>query len=101
MVVNEIFKWIKTAQRDVELFFYRTRSGLELDLFQLSTEKGFIGIEIKGRERLVRSDIRPMKEIASALKKKWFGGLVIYQGNEIRKLSEPGIWAVPSRRLFI
>jgi len=42
-----------------------------------------------------------MKEIASALKKKWFGGLVIYQGNEIRKLSEPGIWAVPSRRLFI
>lgn len=42
MVVNEIFKWIKTAQRDVELFFYRTRSGLELDLL-LSTEKGFIG----------------------------------------------------------
>jgi hypothetical protein len=100
MVINEIFKWIKTAQRDVELFFYRTRSGLELDLF-LSTEEGFIGIEIKGRGTLVRSDIRPMKEIASALKKKWFGGLVIYQGNEIRKLSEFNIWAVPSRRLFI
>ncbi len=100
MVVNEIFKWIKTTQRNVEMFFYRTRSGLELDLL-LSTENGFIGIEIKGRVMLAPSDIRPMKEIASALKKKWLGGLVIYQGNEIRKLSEPEIWAVPSRRLFI
>lgn len=100
MVVNEIFKWIKTCQRNVEMFFYRTRSGLELDLL-LSTENGFIGIEIKGREVIVPSDFRPIKEIASALKKKWLGGIVIYKGNEIRKLSEPQIWAVPSRRLFI
>ncbi len=100
MVVNEIFKWIKTAQRNVDIFFYRTRSGLELDLF-LSTEKGFIGVEIKGRQIVVPSDIRPMKEIASALKRRWLGGLVIYQGDEIKKLSEPEIWAVPSRRLFI
>ncbi len=100
MVVNEIYKWIKTAQRNVEMFFYRTRSGLELDLL-LSAEKGFIGIEIKSRKIITASDIRAMKEIASALKKKWLGGLVIYQGDEIKKLSEPGIWAVPSRRLFI
>jgi predicted AAA+ superfamily ATPase len=100
MVVNEIFKWIKTTQRNVEMFFYRTRSGLELDLL-LSAENGFIGIEIKGRESIVPSDYRPMKEIASALKKKWLGGIVIYKGDEIKKLSEPEIWAAPSRRLFI
>ena len=100
MVVDEIFKWLKTAQRNVEIFFYRTRSGLELDLL-LSTEKGFIGMEIKGRKMVVSSDIRPMKEIAGALNKKWLGGLVIYQGDEIKKLSEPEIWAIPSRRLFI
>lgn len=100
MAVNEIFKWIKTAQRNVEMFFYRTRSGMELDLL-LSTENGFIGIETKGRENIVSSDFRPMREIASVLKKKWIGGLVIYKGHEIKKLSEPGIWAVPSKRLFI
>jgi predicted AAA+ superfamily ATPase len=100
MVVNEIFKWIKTAERNAEIFFYRTRSGMELDLL-LNTENGFIGVEIKGRKMIVQSDFRPMKEIASALKKKWLGGLVIYQGDEIKKLSEPEIWAVPSRRLFI
>ncbi len=100
MVVDEIFKWINTAQRNVETYFYRTRSGMELDLL-LITENGFIGVEIKGRKTLVSSDFRPMKEIAAALKRKWIGGLVIYQGDEIRKLSDPGIWTVPSRRLFI
>jgi hypothetical protein len=80
--------------------FLQDRSGMELDLL-LNTENGFIGVEIKGRKIIVRSDFRPMKEIAAALKKKWLGGLVIYQGDEIRKLSEPEIWAVPSRRLFI
>ncbi|MBI4690355.1 MAG: ATP-binding protein [Nitrospirae bacterium] len=99
MVVEEIYKWVKTTQRNVEMFFYRTRSGMELDLL-LSTEKGFIGVEIKGRKKLATSDIRPMKEIATVLKKKWLGGLVIYQGDGIEKLSEPCIWAVPSRRLF-
>jgi uncharacterized protein len=100
MVVNEIFKWIKTAHRDVEIFFYRTRSGLELDLL-LSTANGFIGIEIKMRELVVRSDIRGMRDISLALKKRWLGGLVIYRGNEIRRLADPGIWAVPSWRFFI
>ncbi len=99
MVVNEIFKWIKTVQRNAELFFYRTRSGLELDVL-LSTENGFIGIEIKGRTTVIPSDMRPMKEIAASLKHKWIGGLVVYRGDEIKKLGEPEIWAVPSRHLF-
>lgn len=100
MVVNEVFKWIKTTQRDIELFFYRTRSGLELDML-LKTENGFIGIEIKSSSAITPSDIRPMKEIAEVIKKNWLGGIVIYRGDEIKKLSEPGIWAIPSRRLFI
>ncbi len=100
MVVDEFYKWIKTAQITAEMYFYRTRSGLELDLL-IQTEQGLIGIEIKGRQTIVQSDIRPMKEIAAILGKNWLGGLVVYQGNEITKLSEPGIWAVPSRRLFL
>lgn len=100
MVVDEIFKWHKTMQRNVEIFFYRTRSGMEMDLL-LETENGFIGVEIKGRQMIVPRDISPMKEIAASLKKKWLGGLVIYRGDEIKKIAEPEIWIVPSRRLFI
>lgn len=100
MAVNELFKWIKTCGRRAEMFFYRTRSGLELDVL-LQTEHGLIGMEIKGRKKVVSTDAVPMKEVAAALGKKWKGGLVVYQGNEIVKVAEPEIWAVPSRRLFI
>jgi hypothetical protein len=41
-----------------------------------------------------------MKEVASALGKRWRFGLVVYTGNEIKKISEPEIWLMPSRRLF-
>lgn len=100
MVVNELYKWIKTYQCRAEMFFYRTRSGLELDVL-LQTEHGLIGMEIKGREKVVSSDAVQMKEVAAVLNKKWKGGLVVYQGDEIIKIAEPDIWAVPSRRLFI
>jgi len=100
MVVAEFIKWMKTAQKNAGIYFYRTRSGLELDLI-LEIDDGIIGIEIKSRATVSTADLRAMKEIAYKLKKKWRGGLVIYRGNEIRKISSPDIWAVPSRRLFI
>jgi predicted AAA+ superfamily ATPase len=99
MVVAEIHKWIRTAQRSAETYFYRTRSGLELDLL-LVLEGGVIGCEIKGRQSLVPSDLRPMREIAAALKGEWRGGFVVYQGDSIVKMGEPSLWAIPARRLF-
>lgn len=100
MVVNELYKWIKTCQCRAEMFFYRTRSGLELDVL-LQTEHGLIGMAIKGRKKVVSTDAAPMKEVAAVLNNKWKGGLIVYQGNEIVKIADPDIWAVPSRRLFI
>lgn len=100
MVVCEFYKWIKTSQREVDMFFYRTRSGLELDLL-LQTQGGIMGVEIKNRRRVVAGDFRAMKEIAERLGDEWIGGMVVYLGDILQKITEPGIWAVPSRRLFI
>lgn len=72
---------------------------MELDLL-LGLEGRFLGIEIKARQKLFGNDLRAMKAVASALGKDWAFGMIIYQGNEIKKLSDPSIWAVPSRRLF-
>jgi len=99
MVISELIKWMRTSQDFGELFFYRTRSGLELDGI-LQTEGGVIGIEIKSRRELVKKDITAMKEVAAGLGTAWRGGLLIYLGNKIFKIAEPSIWAVPSRRLF-
>jgi len=99
MVVSEMIKWMKTVQRQEEIYFYRTRSGLELDIL-LQTEKGMIGMEIKARTSVAAADLRPMREVAKGLGKEWRGGFVVYLGNSIQKVGEPNLWAVPSRRLF-
>ena len=100
MVVSEIHKWIKTSQSETGLSFYRTQSGMELDLL-MKTESGYIGIEIKSREKVVKKDWSTIARIAHELDKEWKGGLVVYRGNRIFELDNNlNIWAVPSRRLF-
>jgi hypothetical protein len=99
-VIGEIFKWIKTVQWAGKLSFYRTRSGLEVDLL-LETQHGVVGIEIKSRESVTGTDLRPLRDVANGLGREWLGGIVVYRGREIRKMAEPSIWAVPSCRLFI
>ena len=99
-VVEEFYKWMKTVQRAGELYFYRTRSGLEVDLL-LETQQGIIGMEIKSRETVTGADVRPLRDVAAGLGSQWRGGLIIYRGNKIYKIAEPSIWAVPSCRLFI
>lgn len=97
--VAEIFKWIKTNQKNVEIYFLRTRSGLEVDLL-LKTDRGIIGLEIKSAKKLSSADYRPMLQVAESLGKKWLGGICVYRGNQIIKLADPSIWAIPSFRLF-
>jgi len=46
-------------------------------------------------------DYKAMREIANRLGNEWMGGAVVYEGNVLKKIAEPNIWAVPSRRLFI
>lgn len=99
MVVGELMKWMKTAGRDGEIYFYRTRSGLEVDIL-LDTPDGVVGMEIKSRRVIAQKDITALKEVARGLGGRWRGGLVIYSGDAIKPLADPEIWAVPSRRLF-
>ncbi len=98
LAVSEIKKWLSTNDPDTRMFFYRTRSGMEVDLI-LETPDGLIGIEIKNRERLGKSDFRPLKALADALKGDWKGGIVLYNGREIIQLSKThSIWGIPLYR---
>jgi predicted AAA+ superfamily ATPase len=100
MVVGELIKWIRTTQKQSEIYVYRTRSGMELDML-IQTRAGLIGIEIKSRKTYAKADLRAMKKISQKLGKEWRGGLLVNQGNVLRKIDEPNIWVIPSRRLFI
>ncbi len=98
-VISEMHKCIKTLQKPASLYFYRTRSGLEVDVV-IETAKGLIFCEIKNREEIVKSDFTAIKSIAQKLGKKFLGGLIIYRGERLYQLSHPSMWAIPSWRLF-
>lgn len=97
-VAGEIVKYARTVQSGVQVFYYRTRSGLEID-FLLQTSRGLFALEVKGRDSVGKSDIGSMRRIADKLGERWLGGLVVYRGDRLEEI-EPGFWAVPSYRLF-
>lgn len=97
-VASEMIKYFRTAQMTEALSFYRTRSGMEVD-FLLEAEGGMIGIEVKNRQTIDRSDFSSLKRLQEASKENWLCGLLVYRGNQIIKLDEK-LWAVPSCRFF-
>ncbi len=99
LVVTEIYKWVKTAELPLDLSFYRTRSGLEVDLL-ITTPNGVWGVEAKSAARLGASDWRALREVGESLGAAWRGGLVVYSGNSLKRLDRQ-IWAVPVDRLLV
>lgn len=98
-VISEIHKWIRSMHVDANLLYYRTISGMEVDLI-METPKGVIGCEIKSRDTVNTHDARQLMKIAEALGSQWRGGIVIYRGKTLQRLCEPNIWAIPSHRLL-
>ncbi len=100
LVVGEIHKWRTTRGRDVEMRFYRTHAGLEVDLL-LQTGAGWIGLEIKNRPRVDRTDVRGLRAVAAELGAEWLGGLVVCRGGRLERIDEGArIWSVPVHRLL-
>jgi len=99
LLVTEIHKWVKTASLPVDLAFYRTRSGLEVDLL-VTTPEGIWGIEAKAGTRLGSSSRRGLRALGNALGDRWRGGLVVYGGRTLERLEE-NLWAVPIERLLV
>jgi predicted AAA+ superfamily ATPase len=99
-VIAEIYKWVRTAGENIQLYFYRTRSGLEVDLLA-QTPQGVLGFEVKSSREIAAKDFRPLRDIAAALKSRWRGGIVVTRGAPIELLdAENKIWCVPVHRLL-
>jgi predicted AAA+ superfamily ATPase len=100
LVVSEIVKWVSTTALPVDLFFYRTRSGFEVDLL-IEGDGAVFGLEVKRRDRVDGRDLGPLRKVCTALGDRWAGGAVVSTGNRLECLDESaGIWAVPVHRLL-
>ncbi len=95
---SELTKYMRTTKSRAKLYYYRTRSGMEID-FIIETENGIVAIETKNRDKVTLSDFSAIRKLATAADKLWLGGIVAYRGNKIEKFGDK-LWAVPSSRLL-
>lgn len=98
LVVSEIYKWVRTMGRQVEIGFIRTHGGLEVDLI-IQTAHGVWGIEIKSARRVTGGDANGLRRVAHEFGRRWRGGIVAYQGHALERL-ESDLWAIPISRLL-
>ncbi len=99
-VVSEIYKWVKTRQRPVTLTYYRTRSGLEIDLL-IETQQGIFGIEIKSTPKVLAKHGSALRAFAQSSRVPWLGGLVVYPGDQLVHLDPThDLWAMPASLLL-
>ena len=90
LVAQHLRAWIAYTLGDHELFYWRTRSGVEVD-FVIYGSTDFTAIEVKNSDKVRPADLRALKTFAHDYPE--CRTLLLYRGNE--KLEIDGIRCVP------
>lgn len=90
LVGQHLRAWIDYSGTDTRLYFWRTRSGVEVD-FVLYGREGLCAIEVKSARRLHPQDLRPLKAFREDYPESI--RILLYRGNE--PLVREGIHCLP------
>jgi len=90
LVAEHLRSWIDFQKEDCDLYFWRTRAGLEVD-FILYGAKAFYAIEVKNNKTLSPHDFRGLKEFQKDYPE--VTPLFLYRGKE--KIKKEGIICLP------
>jgi uncharacterized protein len=92
-LAGQILVTLKTLGVRHEASHFRTGAGLEVDLV-LENQHGLLAFEFKNRAQVTGRDARPIESARRHLGASYRGGLIVYRGVAIQKVSET-VWAVP------
>jgi len=76
-----------------EASYLRTSGGLEVDLV-LEWQEGLLGIEFKARPKVDARDATALEQARRVLGDRYRGGLVVYRGDQVVRLTE-SVFAMP------
>lgn len=84
-VINELIKQAGWSKKRVEIYYYRTVSGIEVDVVIEDAQSNIIGIEIKSSGSVSVNDFKGLRHLQEVAKEKFAYGIVLYTGqNTIR-----------------
>lgn len=93
-IVAELWKQIRNADLNAELYHLRTYDGREVDVL-IELEMGFIAVEIKKSFHVSVSDARSMTELETVLDKPLIASFVLSNDVDARLL-RPRCYALPA-----
>jgi predicted AAA+ superfamily ATPase len=85
LVAQHLRAWIAYSDTDADLFFWRTRSGLEVD-FVVHGAAGFWAIEVQNSARARPADLRSLREFAADYPE--CTPILLYRGDDRLKIRE-------------
>lgn len=98
-VLNELKKQASWCKTKVNLYHFRTTTGIEVDII-LEDKKGeVIAIEVKHSDTISVRDFKGIKHLKEGLKDKFKQGIVLYTGSQIIPFSN-GLKAIPVNALW-
>jgi predicted AAA+ superfamily ATPase len=95
LVAQHLRAWIAYTRRDCTLYFWRTRSGLEVD-FIVYGDGGFWALEVKNTARVRSQDLHALKSFVSDYPE--CEPVLVYRGTERLRIDK--IWCVPGEEFL-
>jgi len=91
---SELLKWNSHAALDVDILFYRTAAGMEVD-FVLSRDNRLLPLEAKTTENPDRKHCRSLRRFLEEYGNQAPFGILVHKGNVVKELA-PRIFGVPA-----
>jgi predicted AAA+ superfamily ATPase len=99
--ISEVARQLTWANEPVQLFHYRDRDKVEVDILLEHASGEVIGVEIKAAETVRSDDFRGLRHLADRLGSRFRAGFVLYTGEQslafggnLRALPMASLWTL-------
>jgi hypothetical protein len=98
-VLGELRKQADWAERAVEVHYFRTAGGQEVDFVLEGRDGRIAGVEVKAARTLSGSEFGGLRLLAAVTGSKFVRGVVLYLGNDVLQFADR-LWAMPVSALW-
>jgi predicted AAA+ superfamily ATPase len=98
-VVSELIKLSSWSSDDLQVLGYRDKDQREVDLVIENAAGQVVGVEVKAKATVHRSDFAGLRRLADLAGPNFIGGFLLYDGSDTLPMG-PGLWAVPLATLW-
>ncbi len=98
-VIGEVARQLTWTEEPVQLFHYRDRDQVEVDMVLEHASGTVAGIEVKAAETVRAEDFRGLRHLANRLGDRFLTGIVLYAGEQQLSFG-PRLTAIPIAALW-